>query len=207
MTKPDRWAASPELAGELINSIGLGQLITSDGDGPQASSLPFEALGGEGSKQLVFHIPRHVPQNRALEAGCRALVVFTGAQGYVSPSWYDEPDAPTWNFETVQVRGVPELLSEEETWDHLKRLNERHERDADNPFNLGEIEDTAYLDTMLAAINGFSIPMTDVTVRQKLSQNRTPGEQNAICDGLLARRRPLDGWLSERMLEQITADQ
>ncbi len=200
MTNPDRWTAPPELAGELINSIGLGQLVTVKEDGEaQVSSLPCHAASPGGADQLVFHIPGHFPQHGDLLAGRTALALFTGVNGYISPAWYSEPDAPTWDFETVEVRGVAQPLTREETWAHLNALTDHHERDADTPFTLGEVADKAYIKAMLSSIGGFRIPMTDgsVTVRRKLSQNRTAGEVETIRDGLTARRRPMDLWLSE----------
>jgi transcriptional regulator len=200
MTNPDRWAAPPELAADMINSIGLGQLVTVTEDGEaRASSLPFHAASRDGADQLVFHIPGHFPQHGDLLAGRTALALFTGVNGYVSPGWYSEPDAPTWDFETVEVRGTAVALTREETWEHLNALADHHERDADTPFTLGEVTDEAYVEAMLSAIGGFRIPMTDgsVSVRRKLSQNRTAAEVGAIRDGLVARRRPMDLWLSD----------
>jgi len=199
MTNPDRWAAPPELAGELINSIGLGQLLTiDDGGEPRAASLPFHAASRDGAEQLVFHIPGHFPQHGDLLAGRTALALFTGVNGYISPAWYAEPDAPTWDFETVEVRGAAVALSPEETREHLNALTDHHERGAENPFALSEV-DEAYVEAMLSSVGGFRLPMTDgsVTVRRKLSQNRTPAEIEAIRDGLTARRGPMDLWLSE----------
>lgn len=198
MIQPDRWAGPSGMAPDLINSIGLGQLVTVGATGePQASSLAFEAVAKDGGpNELVFHIPRYFPQHADL-AGSTALALFLGAQGYISPRWYEEPDAPTWDFESVEVRGIVEPLNPEETLQHLQSLTRRQEHGSEEPFSLDEVKDLNYLEAMLAAIEGFRMPMDDVRVRQKLSQNRTPAEIEGIRSGLLERRRPFDTYLSD----------
>ncbi|MGN6152412.1 MAG: FMN-binding negative transcriptional regulator [Lysobacteraceae bacterium] len=78
-------------------------LVVSAGDGvPTATPLPLLWKDAERGSALVGHFARANPQVEALRRDPRALVVFTGAQGYVSPSWLrDRTQAPTWNYETV----------------------------------------------------------------------------------------------------------
>ena len=55
---------------------------------------------------------------RAMEqAGAPVLVLFQGAQAYVSPAWYATKAetgkvVPTWNYLAVQVRGVPRVIDD-----------------------------------------------------------------------------------------------
>jgi transcriptional regulator len=200
MIKPDLWAAPAELAPGLINEIGLGELVTVDADGmPDASLLVFEAASSDrGDPELVFHIPRRFPQHADLLTGRVAMALFTGAKGYISPRWYDGPDAPTWDFESVKVTGTPEALTQEETLEHLQNLTAHNEREAEAPFSLDEL-DSQSIEGMLGSVSGFRIAMAadNVTVRLKLSQNRTDTELEAIRDGLTARRRPMDARLSQ----------
>ncbi len=195
----NRWSAPPETAKDIINPVGLGNLVTVGDNGvPRGCSLPFEVISQDHADQLVFHIPQYFAQYPDLMAGRTALALFTGAHGYISAGWYEEPDAPTWDFETVHVTGVAEPLKREETREHLNRLTEREEANMEAPSSLDAVADS-YLEAMLSAIGGFRIPMTpdNVVVRRKLSQNRTVNELQTIRGGLLARGRPLDAWLSE----------
>src|SRR4249920_3130139 len=83
----------------LINQTAFGQLITVDNEGfPQAANLVFEAREREEGRSLLFHIPRRFAQFSDLEASEEALALFTGPHGYISPSWYKKPSAPTWDF-------------------------------------------------------------------------------------------------------------
>lgn len=210
MNKPKGWIAPAEMAPSLINSIGLGQLITvNEGGEPSAAFMPFEAVCPNSSDisdaELIFHLPtKHARNKKDLLAGRTALALFTGAHGYISPRWYAKRLAPTWNFVSVQVKGVGEEISEEETLQHLYSLTDRHEAEADTPYSLDKVYSQEYMDGLLATIKGFRLPMTDVEVTMKLSQNRTPEELETIIDGLLERGLPLDKWLADTMSQSAS---
>jgi predicted FMN-binding regulatory protein PaiB len=53
--------------------------------------------------ELLGHMSRANPLVAALQARPRALAMFMGPQGYVSPSWMaDRTQAPTWNYASAQ---------------------------------------------------------------------------------------------------------
>ena len=84
-TRPDR------LHG-FIAAHPLGLLITQDGCGVVANPIPFLLQAQRGAKgTLIGHVARANPVWRdaaGAAGGQQALVVFQGAQGYVSPGWY-----------------------------------------------------------------------------------------------------------------------
>ncbi|MCA3713450.1 MAG: FMN-binding negative transcriptional regulator, partial [Phenylobacterium sp.] len=101
----------PEVLWDLVARHPLGLIITAGPEGPMASPLPF--LRGEGEADravLTAHMARANPHAAALTEGLDALVIFQGAETYVSPGWYPSKAetgrvVPTWNYEMVQVRG------------------------------------------------------------------------------------------------------
>lgn len=75
--------------------------VVSESGGFSATPLPLRpALDGEGRLvALIGHFARSNPQLARLRAAPRALMLFMGAHGYVSPSWMaDRTQAPTWNY-------------------------------------------------------------------------------------------------------------
>ena len=69
-----------------------------------------------------------------------ALAIFTGANAYVSPNWYPAEAehgkvVPTWNYETVHVRGVF-VAHDDAEWKRalVTRLTQRHESQFDVPW-------------------------------------------------------------------------
>ncbi len=96
----------------LIRAHPLGLLITAGAGGLIANALPF-LLDADASPNgtLRVHMAKANGQWRELQAGASALVVFQGAESYITPSWYATKRetgkvVPTWNYAIVQVRGA-----------------------------------------------------------------------------------------------------
>ena len=96
----------------IVRENALGMLVTNSANGLDANHLPFllDADGGT-SGVLVAHVARANPLWREVKDGDDVLVVFRGAQGYISPSWYPGKQethrrVPTWNYEVVHAHGT-----------------------------------------------------------------------------------------------------
>jgi transcriptional regulator len=78
--------------------------VVSDSAGFRATPLPLRPrVAGGRIEALEGHFPRAHPQCVDLQSNGRALILFTGPQGYISPSWVrDRTWAPTWNYAVVQ---------------------------------------------------------------------------------------------------------
>ncbi|HEX5686630.1 MAG TPA: FMN-binding negative transcriptional regulator [Ideonella sp.] len=76
-----------------------------DGD-TQASPLPIVLQrDAEGRGTLIGHFSRFNPQVEMVRRDRRALIAFSGAQGYISSSWLRERKyAPTWNYQAVHFK-------------------------------------------------------------------------------------------------------
>jgi transcriptional regulator len=88
---------------------GFGTLALNHADGPIISHIPF-VLNEDGTA-ADLHLVRSNPILRLLEAPQTAVIAVTGADGYLSPDWYEVPDqVPTWNYVAVHLRGTLERL-------------------------------------------------------------------------------------------------
>lgn len=132
-----------------------------------ASHLPFLRDGDA----LLTHVARANPHWRATG---EALVLFSGPQAYVSPTWYRDPAAhvPTWNYVAVQVRGPLEVLDRAGTIDVVRRTSARFDPDWS--------PDDALVEQLAGAIVGLRIPMERVEGKLKLSQNRDPEDAERV---------------------------
>lgn len=73
--------------------------------------IPSVLDGARGAYGTIFgHISAQNDQVKAIRAGARAVVVFRGPHGYVSPGWLvteaGRRGVPTWNFAVVHASGV-----------------------------------------------------------------------------------------------------
>jgi len=103
--RPDIFAPkSDEQVLRLVLGNPLAWVVSLDDGGFRATPLPLRPRVGDGRiAALEGHMPRNHPQCIALQRDGRALILFSGPQGYISPSWVsDRTWAPTWNYAVVQ---------------------------------------------------------------------------------------------------------
>jgi transcriptional regulator len=103
------------------------------------------------------------------------LVVVQGPHGYISPGWYGDVKAvPTWNFVSVHLSGVPEILTAEENLRVLERLVARFESRMPEPRLMWTPpNDPDFVDRLEKGTVGFRLTPTKVVAKRKLSQNKT----------------------------------
>lgn len=96
---------SDEQVLRLVLQHPLAWVVSLDEGKFRATPLPLRPrVGGDGRiEALEGHFPRSHPQRAALARAPRALILFCGPQGYISPSWVsDRTWAPTWNYAVVR---------------------------------------------------------------------------------------------------------
>ncbi len=111
------------------------------------------------------------------------LVIVQGPHGYISPGWYAEGDiVPTWNHVTAHLYGTPEILSDEENYQVLRRLVDRFERRMPTPHTLDEDPDR--MRRVALGTVGLRMRVTRFDARLKLSQNKAPEVRETIIAAL-----------------------
>lgn len=112
------------------------------------------------------------------------LVVVQGPHGYISPGWYgDVASVPTWNFVSVHLSGVPEVLSPEENLRVLDRLVARFEQSLPQPRLMWQApNDEEYVRRLERGTVGFRLRPTKVVAKRKLSQNKS----DEVVDTIIA---------------------
>lgn len=134
---------------------------------------------------IVGHVGK--PDDLIHGLGTRELlVVIQGPHGYVSPGWYgDTPSVPTWNFSSVHLTGVPEILDAGENLRVLDRLVARFEGGMPAPRLLWERpNDAAFVERLERGTVGFRLTPTRIVAKRKLSQNKPAEVVRAVIDGL-----------------------
>jgi transcriptional regulator len=179
----------PEVLWDLVARQPLGLLISAGPEGPLASPLPFLVVEAEGRLRLTCHLARPNPHLEALAGARDCLVVFQGAEAYVTPSWYPskaetERVTPTWNYEMVQVRGIPTLRPERD-WlaAHVAALTAAQESRRPAPWAPSDAP-ADYIDSMLRGIVGLEIEITEIRGKWKMSQNRLAQDADGAARGL-----------------------
>lgn len=151
------------------NSFGI--LINQNNGIIAATHIPLEFERKENGKQiLVGHISKENPQWHSFENDDRILAIFSGAHSYISPSWYDHENVPTWNYIAVHVSGKIKIIEGQAVIDSLKKLVDKYEANVENPT---KIEDYSKKTMMQArGIVAFEIEISEIQAVKKMSQNR-----------------------------------
>ena len=105
------------------------------------------------------------------------LVVVQGHHGYVSPSWYADGDtsAPTWNFTTAHLHGVPEVLDAATNLAVLTRLVEHFEQHVEEPVLL----DQEFGAQLARGTVGLRMPVSRVICKVKIARTSDEVSQPA----------------------------
>ncbi|WP_112192790.1 FMN-binding negative transcriptional regulator [Pseudomonas sp. LG1E9] len=181
----------PEIQ-QLIQHARLAQVVTFGEQGLQASHLPLLLNPDEGPNGTLYgHLAKANPQWRDLQNGSDALVIFAGADAYISPAFYPAKAehgkvVPTWNYIAVHAYGKAEVFTDAERLLALvSALTERHETGRAQPWAVSDAP-ADYIDGMLKAIVGFALPIKRVIGKRKLGQNRSAADMAGMREGLAA---------------------
>lgn len=180
---------------DLVNSHPLGILITNAPSGLDANHIPFEveadlAPGG----RLRAHVARNNPVWQEASADQQVLVIFRGADAYISPNWFPSKhelhrQVPTWNYRVVHVHGVLRIRDDEKyVRGIVGRLTRRHEEGTRDPrpWKMSDSE-PEYINKMIEAIVGIEVEITKVEGKFKLSQNKDERDRSNVADQLRKR--------------------
>ena len=170
----DRFAPkNEEQVLRLVLEHPLAWLVSQGDEGMRASPLPLRPrVGNDGHiEALEGHIPRSNPQFAALRRDPRALLLFAGPEGYISPSWVSNRTwAPTWNFAVVQFVVTVEFNEDPARLDaHLKDLVAAMERGRPNAWQPSEMG--ARYETLKRMIVPFDAKVVEQRARFKLGQD------------------------------------
>lgn len=173
----------------LMTSHPLATLIAVGREGLIANLIPFSLHEGGQYGILRAHLARANKQLDALREGTEVLVVFQGPECYVTPSWYPSKTdhgkvVPTWNYVTVQARGVPQVI-DDAVWlqQQVEQLTISQESQREHPWQISDAPD-GFISAQLKGIVGIEIQIQSIEGKWKISQNRTPSDYQGVIDGL-----------------------
>lgn len=166
---------------DFARQRGFGILTLAGPDGPLASHIPFVIDGS----RIAAHIVRSNPILEQLDEPRMALLIVSGADGYVSPDWYGVDDqVPTWNYVAVHLRGTLKRLPDQALLPHLEYLSSRFEADLPKaPWKIDKMSEKP-LEKMMRMIAPIEMSIESIDGTWKLSQNKEIAARIGAADGL-----------------------
>ena len=182
---------------EFLRQNEFATLVAFDGKKPVAGHLLMEIVEDGENLFVNGHMSRANSLWKIFEKNSEVLVIFQGPHTYISPTWYNHVNVPTWNYQSVHVYGEPRLITEHhEAYGLLKRLIDRHE--TDSHYRLEKLPQDFVLKEMKGIV-AFQIEVTRIEANYKLSQNRDQENYRSIVSHLEERRDDLSQGVAEAM--------
>ena len=162
-------------------------VLTTEAAVPVATHLPIELqVDPDGTARLIGHISRANPQATLLGGKTTALAVFSGPHAYISSSWYNHVNVPTWNYLSVHVYGRTRVLTDQETFDLLRKQVDKYESASACPVSIESMTES-YVRREMRGLVAFEIKIETMQGAAKLSQNRDDANHAVIVDQLRQR--------------------
>ncbi|WP_367773829.1 FMN-binding negative transcriptional regulator [Flavobacterium sp. WC2421] len=156
---------------QFLQENSFGILINQTNGKLCATHIPLELDINKDGKQILHgHIAKENPQWKGFEENDSVLAVFSGPHSYISSSWYDHENVPTWNYLAVHVYGKIKIVEGEEAIKSLKKLVDKYEKNSENPIRVEDLSSKTM--RQVRGIVAFEIEVTAIEATKKLSQNR-----------------------------------
>ena len=166
-----------------------------------ATHLPLMLSGDH--RKLHGHVSRANPQWKSFQDVGEVMAIFNGPHAYISSSWYDHENVPTWNYIAVHVYGRIRIIEGEELLHSLKQLTDKYEQKSARPVAVERMS-KEYVDAHIRALVGFEITIDDIQAAYKLSQNRDKSNYENIITQLERRNEEHDVSVASEMKKNIT---
>lgn len=181
----------------FIKEHPFATVISHDQSMPVATHLPLILHQEEDRYYLTGHFAKANPQWQTMNDNDNILVIFQGSHAYISSTWYEDEDVPTWNYQSVHVYGKSRLLTEDELLADLTDLLDYYEGPRENGAVWENMSDKTR--KQISGIIGFKVEINNVQAAYKLSQNRSKNDHDNIIHQLRQSENTVDHLLAEAM--------
>lgn len=155
---------------DVINAYPMASILGLVED-PSTLDMPvlLETDASGKHVSLLGHLPRRSDLASTNEAQSRAVFIFRGPAGYISPAMAGRSNwAPTWNFITVKI--IADISTDDQLTDEALRCTVAHmEKDQQSPWSVDQLGER--YEKLKAAVIGFRARIISVSARFKLGQD------------------------------------
>jgi transcriptional regulator len=191
----------PDFIFQFIHEHPFATLVV-NGNRLLATHIPILVKGSSQEFTLYSHVANHNDLLQFLKDGAEALLIFQGAHGYVSSSWYKEKEISTWDYSAVHINVKIKLQTRDELLDSLTNLVNRFEKYEKDPLFLEELP-KEMVEENLAMITGFWCEPFKVEAVAKLHQGFDKEDIDSVIEHLEERKDdPLSCPLSKNIRKE-----
>lgn len=203
MYTPDLYKnEDPESIKTFLKENSFGILINQTNGKLCATHIPIELeINADGKEVLQGHVSKLNPQAEGFAQNDSVLAVFTGPHSYISSSWYDHENVPTWNYLAVHVYGRIKIVDETVAIASLKKLVDKYEVNSECPVRVEDL--SAKTMREVKGIITFEIEIDEIQATKKLSQNRDAKNYANIITELEKTKNPQSLAVAKEMAKNL----
>lgn len=188
---------SIEAVQAFVKENSFAILVSYQDGKPIASHIPLLLVEREDKQVLWGHISKANPMWENIEGQEEVLAIFSEPHTYISSSWYNHVNVPTWNYIAVHIYGRVKIIDGEMLHQSIFDLVEKYEAGNEKRFHLSDLTEKD-LKRQMHGIVGLELAVERVEASFKLSQNRKPEDFENIIRALHKR--------GDAQSEQIAAE-
>ena len=156
----------------------------------EVNHIPFVIdSDSSGIKRLRAHIPRTNALATLKSESRSCVVVFHGADGYVSPAWYATKKkhgkvVPTWNYAVVHAHGRMKTVDDSAfVKKQIEDLTIQNESKRDNAWKISDAP-SDFTARQLSVLVGIEVLTEKIDAKTKASQNQPMENRASILKSL-----------------------
>jgi transcriptional regulator len=168
----------------FIRANGFATIVSPTNTYPVATHIPLDLqIDEQGNRLLWGHVSKGNPHWKQLEHTPQVLAIFLSeVHSYISSSWYNHPNVPTWNYMSVHASGTASILEGENLRKSLSRLTKKYEKDSEEPVSFESMPPS--VQRQINGVVGLEIRIEKFECAFKLSQNRNREDLESIISHL-----------------------
>lgn len=168
---------------DFLRNNSFGILVNQTDGKLWATHIPLELEETDDGKSILFgHLSKENPQWQSFASDHKVLAIFSGPHSYISSSWYEKENVPTWNYIAVHVYGTIKIIEGEAVIASLKKLVDKYETNSENPVRIEELSEKTM--RQVSGIVAFEIEIESIEAVKKMSQNRNDKDYHNIISKL-----------------------
>ena len=189
---------SAEAIKTYIAENGFATLTSSKEGKLMATHTPLFLGMKNGEEVLYGHISAGNAQKDVFDGSTDIMAVFMESHTYISSSWYDHVNVPTWNYIAVHVYGRATRLNDEDSIEMINSLVGKYESGSQNAFQTSQMSEKDFK-AQMRGIVAFQLSIDRIEASWKLSQNRDDKNYNEIIRKLKERGDEMSLFIAEEM--------
>jgi len=168
---------------QFLKENSFGILVNQTDGKLWATHIPLEFEVAKNGNQILYgHLSKENPQWKSFTSDAKILAIFSGPHSYISSSWYEKENVPTWNYIAVHVYGTIKIVKGAAVVASLKKLVDKYEATSKNPVRVENLSEKTMRQT--EGIVAFEIEINEIQAVKKMSQNRNEKDFHNIISEL-----------------------